>query len=163
MIGQGPTYWSKASRTFEGCAWSFWAYPRPFAWYYNWICFVKLLNDTRAAINTWGPWNRVAGIEEPHTMHGARHTAGFRCIHEQSWCERPHQVLGSPSVRSAIWREWKHRHWEESKTSNRGQCLNQQGVGHEARFSKDNWESTYFMIFWKSWSWPSYSTECLLY
>jgi hypothetical protein len=37
----------------------------------------------------------------------------------------------------------------------RGQCYNQQGVGHETRFSKDNWESTYFMIFWKSWSWPS--------
>jgi hypothetical protein len=36
MIGQEPTYWSNASGTFEGCAWSFWAYQRPFAWYYNW-------------------------------------------------------------------------------------------------------------------------------
>jgi hypothetical protein len=36
MIGQGPMYWSKASRTFEGCAWSFWAYRQSFAWYYNW-------------------------------------------------------------------------------------------------------------------------------
>jgi len=35
MIGQGPTYWSKASHSFEGRAWSFWAYRRPFAWYYN--------------------------------------------------------------------------------------------------------------------------------
>jgi len=35
MIGQGPTYWSKASRTFEGRTWSFWAYWQPFAWYYN--------------------------------------------------------------------------------------------------------------------------------
>jgi len=30
MIGQGPTYWSKASRTLEGHAWSFWAYQRLF-------------------------------------------------------------------------------------------------------------------------------------
>jgi len=36
MIGQGPTYWSKASRTFEGRAWSFWADRRLFAWYYDW-------------------------------------------------------------------------------------------------------------------------------
>jgi len=28
----------------------------------------------------------VACIEEPYTVHGARHTAGFRCIHEQSRC-----------------------------------------------------------------------------
>ena len=26
----------------------------------------------------------MACIEEPHTMHGAHHTAGFRCIHEQT-------------------------------------------------------------------------------
>jgi len=36
MIGQGPTHWSKASRTFEGCAWSFWAYRRLYAWNYDW-------------------------------------------------------------------------------------------------------------------------------
>jgi len=36
MIGQGPTYGCKASRTFEGRAWACWAYWRPFAWYYNW-------------------------------------------------------------------------------------------------------------------------------
>ena len=35
--------------------------------------------------------------------------------------------------------------------------------GHETRFSQDNWESAYFIIFWKSWNWPSYSRECLLY
>jgi len=33
-------------------------------------------------------------------------TAGFRCIHEQSQCKRPHQVLRSPWARSAFWREW---------------------------------------------------------
>ena len=31
----------------------------------------------------------MAGIEEPHTMHGTCHTARFRCIHEQSRCESP--------------------------------------------------------------------------
>jgi len=49
------------------------------------------------------------------------------------------------------------------KDIKRRQCSNQQGVGHETRFSKDNWESMYFKIFWKSWNWPSYSRECLLY
>jgi len=117
----------------------------------------------RAVINTWGLWNPVACIEAPHTMHGARHTAGFRCIHEQSQCKRPHQVLGSPWVQSAIWREGMHRFWEESKTSKTGQRLNQQRVGHETRFSNRNWESTYFKILSMSWNWPSYSRECLLY
>jgi len=87
MIGQGPTFWSKGSCTFEGCAGSFWAYGRPFTWYYNGKCFLKLVDAMRAAINTWGLWNWVAGIEELHTLHGARHTAGFRCIHEKSRCE----------------------------------------------------------------------------
>jgi len=36
MIGKGPTYWSKASRTFKGHAWLFWAYRWRFAWYCNW-------------------------------------------------------------------------------------------------------------------------------
>jgi len=36
MIDEGRTFWSKASRTFEGRARSFWAYRRPFAWYYDW-------------------------------------------------------------------------------------------------------------------------------
>jgi len=36
MICQGPTYWSKASRTFEGRVWSFGDYRRPLAWYYDW-------------------------------------------------------------------------------------------------------------------------------
>jgi hypothetical protein len=36
MIGQRPSYWSKVIRIFEGRAWSFWAYWRPFAWYDNW-------------------------------------------------------------------------------------------------------------------------------
>jgi len=39
-------------------------------------------------------------------MHGACHTAGFRCIHDQSWGKRPHQLLRSPWGRSAICREW---------------------------------------------------------
>ena len=96
-------------------------------------------------------------------MHSARHTAVFRCIHEQSRCKRLHQVLGSPWAQSAISREWKHTHREESKTSNRMQCSNQQGGGPETRFSKDNWKSTYFKIFWMSWNWPLYSREYLLY
>jgi len=96
-------------------------------------------------------------------MHGAHHTAGIGCTHEQSQCKRPHQFLGSPWARSAIGREWKHRHRNKSKTSKRRPCQNQRGVGHETRFSKDNWESTYVMIFWKSWNWPSYSRECLRY
>jgi len=32
MTGQSPTWWSKASRTFDGCSWSFWAYRQRFAW-----------------------------------------------------------------------------------------------------------------------------------
>jgi len=36
MIGHGTTYWSKASRIFEGHAWLFWAYQWPIGWYYNW-------------------------------------------------------------------------------------------------------------------------------
>ena len=163
MPGQGPTYWIKASRTFEGCAWLFWAEWQLFAWYYNWQCFVTLLNYMPAAINTWGLSNRVAGIEEPPTVNGASHIAHFGCIHEQAHGKRPHQVLGSPWARLAIWMEWNHRRWEESKTSKRGQCWNQYVGGHGTRLSKDNWESTYFMILWKVWSWPSYSRECLLY
>ena len=64
---------------------------------------------------------------------------------------------------SAIWREYNHRHWEESKTSNRGQCSNQQGVGYVTRSGEDNWGSTYFKIFWKSWKWSSYRRKCWLY
>jgi len=51
----------------------------------------------------------VACNEEPHTLHGTRHTAGIRCNDEQSRCKQPHQVLASACVQSAIWREWKHR------------------------------------------------------
>jgi len=36
MTGQRPTSRSKASHTFEECAWSFWTDQRPFAWYYDW-------------------------------------------------------------------------------------------------------------------------------
>ena len=96
-------------------------------------------------------------------MHGGRHSASFRCIHEQSGGTRPHQVLGSPWAWSPIWREWNHRHWEEWMTSKRGQCWSQQGVYHKTRFSNYNWESTYFNIFWQCWNWPSYGRECLLY
>jgi len=162
MIGLEPTYWSQASRTFEGHSGLFWAYRWRFVWNYDWYCLLESPKDTRAAINTWGLWNRVAWIEESHTLHGTRHTAGFRCIAEQSRSQRPHQVLGSPWARSAIRREWKRRHWDESKASKRGQLWNQWGVGHETRLSKDNWENTYFKIFWKCWIWPSYSRECLL-
>ena len=123
---------------------------------------LELLDDSRAAINPWGLLNQVPCIEEPHTMVGASHTAGFRCIHEQSLCRRPHQVMGSPWAWSVIWREWKHRHWEEPKTANRGQCSNKQCVGYETRFGQDKWESIYFKIVWKFWNWPSYSIECLL-
>jgi len=35
MIRQVPTYWSKASHTCEGRAWSFWAYRRPIAREYH--------------------------------------------------------------------------------------------------------------------------------
>jgi hypothetical protein len=122
MIAQGPTYWSKASCIFEGCVGSYWAHRRLFARYYDGECMLKIFDDTWAAIDTWGLSNQVAWIEEPHTVHGAHDTASFRCIHEQSQCKRPHQVLGSAWARSAIGREWKHRHWEESKTSKGGQC-----------------------------------------
>jgi len=122
MIDHGPTYRRKASRGFEGRAGSCWAYRWPFATNYDWQCFLKLANDTRAAINTWGLRNRVAWIEKPHSMHGARHTAGVGCIPEQSRWKRPHEVFGSPWAGSAVWREWNHRYWEESKTSKRGQC-----------------------------------------
>jgi len=42
-------------------------------------------------------------------MHCTCHTAGFRCIVEQSDWNRPQQVLGSPRAWSAILRGWKHR------------------------------------------------------
>jgi len=37
----------------------------------------------------------VACIAEPHTKHCASHTNSVRCVHEQSCCKRPHQVLES--------------------------------------------------------------------
>jgi len=163
MIGQWPAYWSKVSRTVEGCDWLFSASRRPFDRYYDWYCFHNILDGTWAAMKTWGLWNCVASIEKPPTLHGARHIAGIRCIHEQSSCMRPYEVLGSLWVRSALWRGWKNRHWAQSKTLKRGLCYNQQGAGHESRFSKDNWASPYFMRFWKSWSRHWYSGECLLY
>jgi hypothetical protein len=82
MISQGPTYWRKASGTFEGCNRSCLTYQRACAWIYGWGCFLTLLDDTRAAMNAWGLRNRVACIEEPYSMHGTQHIAGFRCIHE---------------------------------------------------------------------------------
>jgi len=57
----------------------------------------------RSAIKTWGLWKRVACLQKPHTMHSARHTAGFRCIHEQPRCKRPHEELGSPHQQNVIW------------------------------------------------------------
>jgi len=96
-------------------------------------------------------------------MHHAHHTAGCRCIHEPCLCEKLHQFLGSPWAWSAIWREWKHRHWEESKISKREQLSNQQDVSYATKYRNNHWQSTYFKIFWKSWHWSSYSTEYLLY
>jgi len=37
-----------------------------------------------------------------------------------------------------------------------------QGVCHDTSWSKANWATMYFNIFWKSWNWPSYSRVCLL-
>ena len=48
------------------------------------------------------------------------------------------------------------------KTVKRRQCSDQQCVGHETRFSKDNWESMYCKIFWESWNWRWCSTESFL-
>ena len=87
MIGQQPTDWSNASWTYEGRSGLFSVYQLPFTSDYNRECFLKLLDDMHAAINTWGLCTLVACIEEPHTMHGVRHTTGFRCIHEQSQCQ----------------------------------------------------------------------------
>jgi len=122
ITGQGSAYGSTSSRTFERSSWSFWTDWRLFTWNYNRQRFLKLLDDSRTTHYPWGPRNLVGHIEKPYTMHGARHSAVFGRIHEHSGCKRPHQVLGSPWARSAIWREWKHRHWEESKTSKRGKC-----------------------------------------
>jgi len=101
--------------------------------------------------------------EKLYAMYGAGHSASFRCIHAQSRGQRPHKVWRSPSVQWSICREWNCRHWEESKTVNRGQCQNQQGVGYAGRFGKDDWESTYFKTLWMTWNWHSYSRDCLLY
>jgi len=81
-------------------------------------------------------------------MHGSHHSACSKCIHEQSECERPHQVLASQWPRSGIGDESQHRHWEELKTSKGGQYSTQQSVGHATWFSNDNWESKYFKILW---------------
>jgi len=163
MIGQRPTYWSKSTHIVEGCNWSFGVYRRLFARILNWNYILKLLDDSGATIIPWGLGNRVACIEEPYTMHGAYHTAGLRCIHEQSQCERPHHVLWSTSARSLIWKESQRRQWEESKTSTRGQCSNQQGASYGTMFNNHNWERTYFQIIWESWNSPAYRRECLLY
>jgi len=122
ILGQGSIYGSKAGHRFEGTYWSCGAYRWPFLWNYNWHCFLQLLNDSDTTINPWGLWSRVACMEEAHTMKGTCHSARVRCEHDQSWCKRTQQVLGSLWVQSAIWREWKHRHWDKSKPSKRGQC-----------------------------------------
>jgi len=104
LIGQGPKSWSKASYTIEECTGLFRAPRQPFARYYDRNCFLKSLADTRAALNTWDVCNHVTCIEEPHTVQRARHRAGFRCIHGQSRCKRPHQVFGNQWAQSAMWR-----------------------------------------------------------
>ena len=133
-----------AGRMFEGCVWLLGVSRGLFVWYYKWRCILKLLNDTPAAINTWVLGNRVAWIEEHYIVQYARHTAGSRCIHAHSRCQRLHQVFGSPWARSAIWWAWKNRNGEESKTSQRWQCYNPEGVNHETMFSKDNWDKYIF-------------------
>jgi len=114
ITGQGSAYGSTASRTFERSSWSIRTDWRPFPWNYNQQRFFKLVDYSQTTHYPWGLRNWVAQIEEPHTIHGARHSACFGCIHEQSGCIRPHQDLGSPWARSAIWREGKHRHWADS-------------------------------------------------
>ena len=107
ITGQGSAYGSTSSWTFERSSWSFQTDWRPFIWNYNQQRFLKLLYDSRTTNYPWGRRNRVACIEKPHTVHGARHSAVFGRIHAQPGCKRPHQVLRSPWARSAIWREWK--------------------------------------------------------
>jgi len=120
IIHQGSTYWSKASHTFGGSSWSFWAYQWLFTWEYDWQCCSKWLDDSGTTINLWGLRTALACNAKPHTMPGAHHSAGSGCIYEQYRYKRPHQVLGGPSAWSAIWREWKHSHRDESKTGKRG-------------------------------------------
>jgi hypothetical protein len=115
LRGHGPTHWRKDNRRLYWHAWSFWDYRWPVAWQYDWSCFFNLLDDMWAAINTSGLRNWVGCFEELHTMHGTCHIAGFQCIHKQSGCKWPHQVLGIPWVQSAIWREWKYRYWDKSR------------------------------------------------
>jgi len=55
-------------------------------------------------------------------MHGAHQSAHLRWVHEQSQCIRLHREFGCPWARSAIWRQWKHRRWEESKTAKEGKA-----------------------------------------
>ena len=47
----------------------------------------KFFDDTRAAINTRALDNPVGCFDDPQTMHGASHPAGFRCIPEWSRCK----------------------------------------------------------------------------
>jgi hypothetical protein len=117
----------------------------------------------RAGINTWHLCNQVPSIEEPHTMHGAGHTAGFRWIPVHPRCTIPARVLRPPLAQSAILSAWMQKHRQQSKTSKWGPCYHLKGVRQEIRFSNDYWDSTYFMIFWRSWCWPLYTRECLLY
>jgi len=58
----------------------------------------------RAAINSWGLWDQVAGIGEPHIMHGAGHTDGFRFIHEQ------YQWKSVTALSSNAWLGLPHGH-----------------------------------------------------
>jgi len=117
----------------------------------------------RTTINPCGLRNRVTCNEQPHHMLGAHFSACCWWGHEQSGCKRPHPVLGSPWARSAIWREWKHSYWEESKTAKEGKCYSPQRDGHETRFRNDNWQRTYLKTFLKTWTWCSCSREWLLY
>jgi len=130
---------------------------------YDWYCFSKLFDDSGTRINPCCLWYYVACNEQPLTMHGARQASCVRCIHEGSRCKRWQQVFRGTSAQSAIWREWNGTLWEESKTAQRGQCYNPQGVDYATGFEKYNWESSYFKTFLMSWNIHSYDRECLLY
>jgi len=120
IIGQQLTYWSNGIHTFEESSRSFWAYQWPFTWYSDCQSFLNFLDDSVCTISPWDLRNGVACNEEPHTMHGAHHSACFGCVHEQFRCKRPHQVLGIPWVWSAMYRECMHSLWESRKLRKKG-------------------------------------------
>lgn len=163
IIGNWSAHSGKASHSFVEYSWLYWAYRWPFTWKYNWQYFLKLMNVWELIINSWSLRIWVACIQQPHTMHGAPHSVCTRCIHMQSQCKKPYQVLQSPWVGSAIWSERKCRYCTASKTLKWEQYWNHSGNGQEIWFSKDRWLSRSYKEFWNPWNWLSYSSQCLLY